>query len=432
MEKFNKKINIFSQNILKICIYIKNHKGKTEEIFTKKVYSELITTSRLLEDFLDYHGAKNNKEWFFFRELIASVEHLSLGAYSQKHIKNRLPFYKLETIVGFELDMETTSNFFQNTLYKITLTIIDEAKKLKIKMPKGRYKKEDFPRLKTDDLLEDNIEALDEENKHQENIVKISNNFINMIKEFDNFIIYEQFEIDKIKKMVPNKINVVEMRRFEMMVHNLQSYFDSYVISTGSSLRYTLKKNLLTMRGYFSIAFHLFQIIGRLLHYYERHLYDKGYKSTYKECATKLKELINVDDLLDCTINYGLYYTSFFLILGKKKTRKILAKNIEKASVTVLIPKSRGFHFRPSEMVASVVKHYGGNVVLKVKDKTFDAASTLEMTWAGGYIKQENIEKIIFEGDKRAVKDIKLLASLDYGEDIIGNDIALPPELSYL
>jgi hypothetical protein len=40
--------------------------------------------------------------------------------------------------------------------------------------------------------------------------------------------------------------------------------------------------------------------------------------------------------------------------------------------------------------------------------------------------------KIVFRGDNRALKDIKLLAEHGYGEDKFGNNIVLPNELSYL
>ena len=432
IKNFQSKINIFSKNILKIFLYIKkNYKNEPQTIFTKKIYSELITSSRLLEDFLDFHGAKNNKEWYFYRELVATVEHISLAAYSQKHIRNRLPFYKIEKIEGFELDIETTNSFLENTLYNIALIITKEAKKLNIKIPSNTYKKEDYPIITTKDILESNIEDIDKV-KQKENIARIANNFINMVETFNDFMIYKQYNINEIKEMIPVKINVVEIRRFEMMLHNLQSYFDSYIIYNATCLRKETNKSLIEMRGYFSISFHLLQIVGRLLHYYERHLYDKGYKDTYKNCLANLKEIINVDDLLDSILNYGLYYVSLFLTIGKKKAQKILDEHIEESSIVVPVPRDTGFHFRPSKMVASIVKHYGSKVILKVDNKEFDAGSMLEITWAGGFIKRKNIKEVTFKGDKRALKDIKILASLNYAEDMMGNKVSFPNNLNYL
>jgi hypothetical protein len=38
----------------------------------------------------------------------------------------------------------------------------------------------------------------------------------------------------------------------------------------------------------------------------------------------------------------------------------------------------------------------------------------------------------VFEGDARALKDIKILASVNYGEDSMGKGVPLPKELKYL
>ena len=47
-------------------------------------------------------------------------------------------------------------------------------------------------------------------------------------------------------------------------------------------------------------------------------------------------------------------------------------------------------------------------------------------------IAKENITKVTFEGDERALKDIEILAGVNYGEDSMGKGIPLPKELSYL
>ncbi|TES92681.1 MAG: HPr family phosphocarrier protein, partial [Candidatus Cloacimonadota bacterium] len=49
-----------------------------------------------------------------------------------------------------------------------------------------------------------------------------------------------------------------------------------------------------------------------------------------------------------------------------------------------------------------------------------------------GKIQKENITKVIFEGDSRALNDIEILASINYGEDTMGKGIPLPKELGYL
>jgi hypothetical protein len=381
-----------------------------------------------LEDLLDFHGAKNNKNWYFYRELSASIRHLSLGCYSQKHISNRLAFYELPDSDAFGREGLATLEFLNQSLKKLAPVIINEARRLHIPPPLERFGYEDFPGVTTGEMLDYDIddESKDQEKKH---IVKVASEFLKIASNFDQLRFYEPYDRDAILKIVPDKVNEVEIRRFEMVVHNLQSSFDTYIIHGG--YRFGNRK-LKQLRGYFSCVFHLLQIMGRLLHFYERHLHEAGYKNTYKMVQDSLSKIIDADILLDRTINYGLYYVCHFLNKGKSLAQEILNENLEQSFITVGIPVKLGFHSRPSLMVAKIVQYYGGKVDLCVGEDRFDAASVLDIQWAGGKIQKENIQKVNFEGDARALKDLKILASFNYGEDSMGKGVPLPRELDYL
>jgi len=424
---FSEKVRIFSHDYLKSCIYISNFTSP-RYLFTKKLFSELIATSQVLEDFLDFHGAKNNKEWYFYRELTAAVRHLSLGGYSQTHILNRLDFYGLPDTKTFEKEGTSTLYFLRKTLMKLAPVILNEARRLNIPVPDESYDMAEFPGIITGEILDFDI---DDTNKDQvkKNIVKIASEFLSIAASFDNLRFYEPYDLKEILKIVPEKVNEVNMRRFEMLVHNLQSSFDTYVIHGG--YRFGNRK-LKDLRGYFSVVFHLLQMIGRLLHFYERHLHKAGYKNIYKKVQDRLSSLIDPAELLDRTVNYGLYYVCHFLTTGKERAREILNENIERSSITVGVPVKLGFHSRPSLLVAKTVQHYGGQVELCIGEDRFDASSVLDIQWAGGKIQKENIAEVTFEGDTRALKDIKILAGVNYGEDTMGKGIPLPKELKYL
>ncbi len=212
-------------------------------------------------------------------------------------------------------------------------------------------------------------------------------------------------------------------------MHSLQSSFDTYVIHGGFRFG---KRKLKQLRGYISVVLHLLQMMGRLLHFYERHLYKAGYKNIYKKVRDRLASIIHPETLLDRLVNYGLYYICHFLSTGKRLAREILNENIERSFITVGIPVKLGFHSRPSLLVAKIVQHYGGQVELCVGEDRFDASSVLDIQWAGGKIQKENITKVTFEGDVRALKDVEKLASINYGEDSMGKGVSLPDELKYL
>jgi hypothetical protein len=424
---FREKVNLFSNDYLKYCLYISSHDAG-EQVFSKKLYANLIATSQLLEDFLDFHGAKNNTDWYFYRELTAAVRHLSLGCYSLKHLLNRIIFYELVDLEKFKREGETTFDFLTGSLIRLAPVILDEARRLKIRRPRKTFDSAEFPGVITSQMLDYDI---DDENKDQQkkNIVKIASEFISIAANFEPHRFYEPLSIKEILVIVPDKINEVEVRRFEMLVHNLQSSFDTYVIHGG--YRFGNRK-LKQLRAYFSAVLHLLQIMGRLLHFYERHLYEAGYKNIYKSVQDRLAALIDPSTLLDRTINYGLYYVCHFLRTGNELAVEILNENIERSRIIVGVPVTLGFHARPSLLVAKIVQHYGGQVELVVGEDRFDASSVLDIQWAGGKIQKENLSKVTFEGDLRALKDIEILSRVNYGEDSMGKGVPLPEELNYL
>jgi phosphotransferase system HPr-like phosphotransfer protein len=424
---FAEKVRIFSCDYLKCCAYIAT-KPLPPHAFTKKLYSKLVSTSQVLEDFLDFHGAKNNSEWYYYRELTAAVRHLSLGAYTQKHILNRLVFYDLPDCDEFREAGQETDRFLNEALTKIAPAILEEANRLKIPMPDHTFGPEDFPGISTGEMLTYNIDD-ESQDVQKEHIVKIASDFLRISGRFDHLGFYEPYDKNEILQLVPSKVNEVEIRRFEMVVHNLQSSFDTYVIHGG--FRFGDRK-LKELRSYFSVVFHLLQLMGRLLHFYERHQHEAGYKNTYKQVQDRLSALVEPDRLLHYTINYGLFFACNFLGTGKEVARDILNKNVERGTIQVGIPVKLGFHSRPSLLVAKVVQHFGGPVELVVGKDRFDASSVLDIQWAGGKIQKEMISQVIFEGDVRALRDIEILAAVNYGEDTMGKGVPLPKELKYL
>ncbi|MCK5486479.1 MAG: HPr family phosphocarrier protein, partial [Desulfobacterales bacterium] len=230
-NSFAEKVRLFSQDYLKCCSYISDI-DRSEDVFTQKLFSTLVSTSMLLEDFLDFHGAKNNKNWYFYRELTATVRHLSLAANFQKHISNRLVFYDLVDIGDFPREGESTLEFLTSALMKMAPVILKEARRLKIRIPETLFSAADFPSMVTSEMLDYDIDDKDKD-QQKKNIVKISSEFLNIAKSFDQLKFYEPYSHKEILAIVPDKVNEVEIRRYEMLVHNLQSSFDTYVIHGG-------------------------------------------------------------------------------------------------------------------------------------------------------------------------------------------------------
>ena len=420
------KIHLFSEDFLKCCTYLCESEP-SRETFTKRLYAQMVSNSKLLEDLLDCHGAKNNSRWYYYRELVSSVRNLSESCYSLRHLWIRLPFYNLTDTDRFEQLGYATHKFLISCLREICSRALEEARRLQIKLPSERFVWEDFPGIRTDASLESDI---DDENlkEEQRNIVKITTEFLRVARDFEMHGFYRS-STDEVYTIVPSRFNEEEARRFEMVVHSLQSSFDTYINRSGLQFRNVKLKSL---RGYISVALHLLELTRRLLHYYERHLYEVGYKNIYNIVRDELTKAVRPEQILDCIVNYGLFYVSHFLVNGQDLAQEILNENMERGAIVVSVPQEMGFHSRPSLLIAKIVEHYGGQVELCVGLNRFDASSVLDLQWAGGKIQKENIKEVIFEGDMRALNDIKILANANYGENSMGKGIPLPKELSYL
>ena len=424
---FSEKVGIFSHDFLKLCVYL-DQTEPTRETFTKNLYAHMVSSAKLLEDFLDFHGAKNNAKWFLYRELVSSVRNLAQASYSQKHIYIGLPFYDLGDITPVQKDGYNAHKFLTTSLRNICAYALREAACLGIRFPASQFVWDDFPGIPSNDHLEATI---DEENlkDEQEQIVKITTKFLRIATEFEMHNFCQTYNEEATQNIIPARFNVEEARRFEMAVHSLQSSFDTYVNRSGLQLQRLKLKGL---RGYISVVLHLLEFSRRLLHYYERHLYEVGYKRACIDARDQLAKAVNPEKILHYTVNYGLYYANHFLSNGRKLAQELLNENVERGTIVVPIPQKMGFHSRPSLLVAKTVQHYGGQVELCAGYDRFDASSVLDLQWAGGKIQKDDIHEVVFQGDVRALKDLKILASVNYGEDSMGKGIPLPKELSYL
>lgn len=426
---FEEKVRIYSEDFLKCCLYIGEYKD-SDIYFTKRLYSKLIATSQLLEDLLDFHGAKSNRQWFYYRELVATTRHISLAAYVQQHIINRLGFYNLAEKESFPEQAAYTLNFLNTILKRIAPVMVDEASLLNIPIPDQFLEPADFPGVITSEMLPADIDENEGPVYQNKYISKITSEYMTVSDNFDKLYgFYTPYTIEEMIELVPEKVSQAEMSRYNILIHNLQSAFDSYVTHGGY---HGDDERLIRLRAHISICLHLLQIMERLLHYYERHVQDRGYKSTYKKVMDQLSILVDKELLLDRTINYALFYINHFITTGREIAEELLNENMERGRITVGIPEKLGFHSRPSLMVAKVVQYYGGEVEMFVGDSKFDASSVLDIQWAGGKIQKENIKQVTFEGDIRALNDLKILAKANYGEDSMGKGIPLPKELEYL
>lgn len=425
--EFVVRVNHFSDDLLDLCHFFVIHPGASFPD-TERFYAQLVYASKLVEDLLDYHGAKNNQTWYKYRELVASVLNFSSAAFTMKHIVSRMTFYEVGQDDDFREGSHQVHGFLIGILGRLSQELFNEARRLGVNLPSPTLKAERFHDLSSNRLLEFDIAEQDflEEKQH---IVRITSAYLNIFREFELLGFHKKFPPEELWTLIPIKANEETLRKFEMTIHNLQSSYDTYI---GRNTRLPESHRFKRFRDHISIALHLLELAGRLSHYYERHIYDVGHKNFYLQILGLLRELVNPELLLDAIVNYALFYCNEYLAKGKHLAQELLNQFIERSEITAGVPVKLGFHSRPCMLVAKIVQHYGGQVEMVVGEDRFDASSILDLQWAGGKVERENRSQVNFRGDSRALADIQILASINYGEDTMGKGIPLPPELSYL
>ena len=92
------------------------------------------------------------------------------------------------------------------------------------------------------------------------------------------------------------------------------------------------------------------------------------------------------------------------------------------------VPKPLGFHARPCTLISIIARQYEDmDLSVIVDEEKFNAKSVMSLLQVGGIIADKGYQTILFEGDKRVIDDIKLLAKHNYCET--GE---IPSRLSYL
>ena len=127
-------------------------------------------------------------------------------------------------------------------------------------------------------------------------------------------------------------------------------------------------------------------------------------------------------------INFGFFYSQYFINEGNKLAGEILKCFTKILKVELPVPKPLGFHARPSTLISIIARQYEGmDLSVIVDEEKFNAKSVMSLLQVGGIIADKGYQTILFEGDKRVIDDIKLLAKHNYCET--GE---IPSRLSYL
>jgi hypothetical protein len=369
-------------NFLKIIPFLRGE-GQDRTKYSRRFYEYVTSQAKLAEEFLDICGAKENRAWFFLRELVATIYSFAKVAYLLRYLEfptSPYEFFDDET-VEFQVISSNVRTIFDDMLQKAFWQIESEAINLGITIPQNGVKSDDFPvfyipgHLYVDTWVE-------EATKVDEAIVKIATSYLEIAEEYTALGFSRIFLPQELVELVPEHVNEERLRTFEAAVHNLQSVYDTYIQYTRMEAD---DRRLMKLRGCVSIALRLLEIATVLVHFHERHERNSRHPAIYQ----RLQEIIGTYHILDVMGNYALFYCTRFLEKGKQLSEETVMDYAQIQSKRIPIPIYRGFHVRPSTYIAKIVRHYGVEVQMLLGDEVYDASSVFDLFRANEQINME-------------------------------------------
>lgn len=356
--------------LFSLCMYAAKTTSK-QDLLNRKFLGRITLESAWMEETLDRHGAVHNTTWLPFREVIATERIFSSACFDLLHLKNAVPYYKLLKIdYNFNEDIENNLDSFFHILVDTSREILKLAEKHKLN-PK-------IVELDCTLFREEHIEGRLESNRKTRGRIDVHHKAIYLATAFLNLSpevhIIEAVHCKKnqnLKNCIPDQINEEKLRMLKARFHNLQSTYDTYLHKTDLEKEDT---DLLTLRGHISIIFHLLCSATDLSHYYERHILNADH-SLIRKTFIPLHKGRN----LDMIINFFIRYTHQYFSAAKNLCKSIIKQYAEIGEIKLPIPVYRGFHVRPSTLVAKIVLHYGSDVRMRIGEEEYDASSPLEL-----------------------------------------------------
>lgn len=363
-------VSIYTVPVLRLCHFALKQR-RNADFPCRDYLGHLHRDASALQELLDLHGAQTNKMWFPFRESIAAAKNFSTVTYDVIHVRQALHRYQLlDSQEGFSQKTDEVLTALREVVFSVAETIIDQTRLCGVHP--SEVDTNFVPCLAAP--LDFHLDA-DREVRHVdrigEQVVYLATQFLNLSENSDVQGVLAEREGDEYAACIPHPISEERMRRVEARFHNLQSLYDTYIFESDIEQQ---NEQLRYLRGHISIIYHLLSIGTDLVHYYIRHMSSLR-RETYREMRFPLQP----EQLRDQVFEYPLRYARGYMESAVQLCRSMIQAYSEQAEITVPIPNYRGFHVRPSTLVARIVLHYGSKVTMRMDDHEYDASAPMDL-----------------------------------------------------
>ncbi len=369
-EDFTRLIGRRSTALLGAVNYLSRH-ASDRSALTRPLLGELLSQSTQVEELLDACGARNNRRWHGFRSLVATIKRFTDVSYELLHIKHVLPSYRLLPIEqDFAVATDEALVFCTDALLRVSYRLLDLAPRLGLSIPEeaphgGVYGEELPGGVLPQDRDTREVESV------AETVAELATAFLNLASESEMVHSAGRAKPEEYASCIPDPVGEKSLRYLKHRFHNLQSLYDTNVSETQTEV---LDPDLPVLRGHISVLYHLLKMGTEFVHYYERHVCRQAGRLPVGQDS-----LVDPEALVATLMEYCIAYGSRYLACAQSLCHEMLKRYAEVGSIEVPVPRYRGFHVRPSTLVARIVMHYGSEVSMGLDGESYDAGTTLDM-----------------------------------------------------
>ncbi len=339
-------------------------------LLSRPLLAMLQSQATQLEELLDAYGALRNERWRPFRSAVAAAKLFAGVHYSLLHLIHAVPRYRLLCEEGdLRAGLLQVRRFSAGVLYAVSRRLIETAPSLGLAPRASDAFEEILPigRLAPDSPLRHVGDVA-------QTVTRLATAFLNLAAG-SGPLPPATWAPDPDRK--PAELPAEnELRVLAEDFHNLQALYDTHVAHTDVERD---DPDLLSLRGHASVAYHLLGVATELVHYRERHVASATSAGAPIQPLTHRPDWIEPEQLdaalRDCVLASAARYVE----VGRTLAQQLLRRYAERGEITVPVPRYRGFHVRPSTLVARVAYHYGSALSMTIEGESYDAVSPLEL-----------------------------------------------------
>jgi len=380
--------------------------------------SGLVGSTHALESFLDDHGARQNRRFAIFGELVASLRGMASVRATLHHMLHRLPHYGLETgcddLLADLRDADSTVNRFVSALCERLLT---EADVLGVDVTSNESLEPTVAEPVPRQLLPRDLDVTDAQDERQ-HLAEIAARYQAILQASRNLKLEDRRSAEDLVRFASIRASEERCRWYESAVHNIQSMYDTWVHGTALERQ---EAWLTQFRGRMSVALHMLEMATSLTHFFERHESE----DRHQPASEAIAEIIPRIEVLDLAVNVCLRQAYLFVESCAGLAARIVDTFVTESTISLELPEGVVLHARPLALITKVARKHGTPVEILINGESCAASSLMSLIMLGG--KYPNPDSIEARGDSRALNDLAMLFEAGLGEQG-----PLPPELEYL